>query len=186
MEKTNIVFTGVTALVMVIVMAMMLVVPFASAASITNPQQFEVYDSTNDGLVVATDADIGNVQAVANPGGAERVIIQASLKKVAPNCTYTVELVRGSAATNGGLSASAHTGSITVLGTLTTNGTGNGNAHFDFAPSGDGVADTAAYGHLDFEDRSGACAESDGTTVSSNEYGAAPDPTLATPFTWMQ
>lgn len=181
MKKINKVFTVVTSTVM-----MMMLVSVASAAAITNPQQFDVYDSTNDGLVVSTDAKIGNVQAVANPGSAERVIIQASLKKVAPNCIYTVELVRGSVASNGGLSATGHTGSITVLGTLTTNGAGNGNAHFDFAPSGDGVADTAAYGHLDFEDRSGACSESDGTTVSSNEYGAAPDPTLATPFTWME
>ena len=31
-------------------------------------QVFDVYDSTEDGLQVGTDSDIGNVQVVANPG----------------------------------------------------------------------------------------------------------------------
>lgn len=107
------------------------------------------------------------------------------MQKAAPNCTYRVELVRDSAAVNGGLNAAGHSGFIQVLGTLTTNGVGNGNAHFDLDPSGDGVADTVVYGHLDFEDPSGTCVEADGTSVAVNEYGAAPDPTLSTPLTWL-
>ena len=149
-------------------------------------QVFEVYDDTNDGLLVGTDPDTGNVQANANPGGQSRLIIEAHLQKAAPNCTYNVELVRDSAASNGGLNALGHTGLTFVLGTLTTNGAGNGNAHFDLDPSTDGVPDTLVYGHLDFEDPSGTCVEADGTSVAFNEYGAAPDPTLGTPFTWME
>jgi hypothetical protein len=108
------------------------------------------------------------------------------MQKAAANCTYTVELVRDSAALNGGLSATSHTGGIQVLGTVTTNKVGNGNAHFDFDPSGAGTTSTSAFGHLDFEDYAGTCVEADGTTVAGNEYGGAPDPLLATPFTWLQ
>lgn len=151
-----------------------------------NPQQFEVYDNTDNGLQVGVDPDIGNVQAVANPGGKERLIVEIHVQKAAPLCTLTVELVRDTAATNGGLDATGHTGSIQILGTLTTNLVGNGNAHFDIAPSGDGSADTATFGHIDLEDPSGTCTESDGTTVVFNEYGAAPDPALGTPFTWFE
>lgn len=147
-------------------------------------QVFDIYDNTDNGLVVGIDPDTGNVRFNANPGGANRIIVEAHLQKAAPNCTYTVELVRDTAASNGGLDAAGHAGLIQVLGTLTTNGVGNGNAHFDLDPSGDGVADTVVFGHLDFEDLSGLCVEADGTFVVTNEYGAAPDPTLATPLTW--
>ena len=78
-------------------------------------QVFEVYDNTNDGLQVGTDPDTGNVQANANPGGQSRLIIEAHLQKAAPNCAYQVQLVRDTAALNGGLDASGHTGSIHVL-----------------------------------------------------------------------
>lgn len=157
-------------------------------------QVFEVYDNTNDGLVVGVDPDTGNVEVTANPGGQSRLIIQTHLQKAAPNCTYNVELVRGTAATNGGLDAAGHTGTIDLLGTLTTNNVGNGNAHFDVDPSTlansvdttPGVLDTTVYAHLDFEDPSGTCTEADGTSVAINEYGAAPDPTLGTPLTWME
>ncbi|KKQ66973.1 MAG: hypothetical protein US86_C0002G0090 [Candidatus Daviesbacteria bacterium GW2011_GWA2_38_24] len=149
-------------------------------------QVFDIYDNTNDGLVVGTDPDTGNVRFEANPGGANRIIVEAHLQKAAPNCTYDVQLVRDTAASNGGLNAAGHSGSIQVLGTLATNGVGNGNAHFDLDPSGDGVGDTAAFGHLDFEDPSGSCVEADGTPVVNNEYGAAPDPTLLTPLNWLE
>lgn len=148
-------------------------------------QVFDIYDNTENGLVVGTDPDTGNVRFNANPGGAHRIIVETHLQKAAPNCTYSVQLVRDSAALNGGLDAAGHSGFIQVLGTLTTNGVGNGNAHFDLAPSADGVADTVVYGHLDFEDLSGLCVEADGSSVANNEYGAAPDPTLLTPLTWM-
>lgn len=149
-------------------------------------QVFEVYDNTQDGLQVGTDPDTGNVQANANPGGQARMIVEAHLQKAAPNCTYDVQLVRDSAASNGGLDATGHSGSIQLLGTLTTNGVGNGNAHFDFDPSGDGTTDQVAFGHLDFEDPSGTCTEADGTSVANNEYGAAPAPALLTPLTWLE
>ncbi len=159
---------------------------FTGVASAAGAQLFDVYDETQNGLQVATDPDRGNIRANANPGGAARLIIEAHLQKAAPNCTYTVELVRDSAAVNGGLDGSGHTGSIQVLGTITTNKVGNGNAHFDFDPSGAGTASTTAYGHLDFEDYSGTCVEADGSAVGGNEYGAAPDPTLASPFSWLE
>lgn len=148
-------------------------------------QVFDIYDNTQDGLVVGTDPDTGNVRFNANPGGANRIIVEAHLQKAAPNCTYDVQLVRDSVASNGGLDAIGHGGFIQVLGTLTTNGVGNGNAHFDLNPSGDSAADTVVYGHLDFEDPSGLCVEADGSSVDTNEYGAAPDPTLLTPLTWL-
>lgn len=156
------------------------------ALAASGAQVFDIYDNTNDGLIVGTDPDTGNVEFVANPGGQARVIIQTHLQKAAPNCTYSVELVRDSAATNGGLDATGHTGSVEVLGTLTTNKAGNGNAHFD-VEVGDGTLDTEVYGHLDFEVAAGStCTEADGTDVTVNEYGAAPDPVLATPVTWME
>lgn len=148
-------------------------------------QVIGVYDNTADGLDVSTDPDIGSVEFNANPGGDGRLVIQTHLQKAAPNCTYDVQLVRASAASNGGLSAGGHTGSIQVLGTLTTNHVGNGNAHFD-VEVGDGVLDAVVYGHIDFEDVAGTCEEADGTSVAPNEYGAAPDPTLATPLTWSE
>lgn len=163
------------------VCAAVLAVPGAAMAS--NPQQFEVYDNTSDGLQVGTDPDTGNVQAVANPGGQARLIIEAHLQKAAANCVLTVELVRDSAASNGGLDASGHSGTIQVLGTLSTNGAGNGNAHFD-VPFAD--TDTQSFAHLDFEDYVGTCVEKDGTGVSFNEYGGAPDPALGTPFTFFE
>ncbi len=145
-------------------------------------QGFDVYDNTNDGLQVGTDSDTGNVVVNANPGGQSRLIVQAHLQKAAPNCTYNVELVRASSASNGGLDGTGHTGSPTVIGTLTTNGGGNGNAHFD-VDLGTDPLDTDVYAHLDFE-AVGTCTEADGTNVVANEYGAAPDPALGTPLTF--
>src|SRR3989338_4544190 len=157
----------------------------ALAAKPPGAQVFSVYDETYDGLQVGTDSDIGNVEATANPGGQGRLIVNVHVQKAAPNCELSVELVRATGASNGGLDSSGHTGSIQVLGTLTTNGVGNGNAHFDI-PVGDGVLDTQMWGHIDLEDYGAACTEADGTNVQPNEYGAAPDPSLVTPFTWME
>lgn len=157
-------------------------------------QVFEVYDDTQDGLQVGTDPDTGNVVANANPGGTSRLIIEVHLQKGAPNCTYDVQLVRDSLALNGGLTAIGHSGPIDVLGTLTTNGVGNGNVHFDVDPqtlpdsvdATPGVLDSTVYAHIDVEDPSGTCVEADGTGVANNEYGAAPDPALGTPLTWQE
>lgn len=116
------------------------------------------------------------------------------MQKGAPNCTYDVQLVRDVAATNGGLDATGHFGFIDVLGTLTTNKVGNGNAHFDVDPqtlpdsvdATPGVLDSTVYAHIDIEDPSGLCKEADGTSVANNEYGAAPDPALGTPLHWLE
>jgi hypothetical protein len=148
-------------------------------------QNFEVYDNTQDGLQVATDPDTGNIEANANPGGQARLILEVHAQKVAPNCVLTVELVRDSAVVNGGLSAAGHSGFTQVLGTITTNGVGNGNGHFD-VEVGDGTLDTDIYGHVDLEDYNFTCKEKDGTGVAINEYGGAPDPTLTTPLTWKE
>jgi len=148
-------------------------------------QVFSVYDNTYDGLVLGTDPDMGNVQVVANPGGSNKLIINTHVQGAAPDCELSVDLVYASEASNGGLDETGHTGNIIPLGTLTTNSQGNGNFHTEIEV-GDGTLDTAMYGHIDFEDYSGTCEEADGTTVANNEYGAAPDPTLDTPLTWMQ
>ena len=148
-------------------------------------QVFDAYDNTQDGLVVGEDPDTGNVEVNANPGGSDRLIINVHAQKVAPNCELSVQLIRDSAATNGGLDESGHLGSIQTLGTLTTNNVGNGNAHFDIQV-GDGTLDTTMYGHIDLEDVNGTCTEADGSSVANNEYGAAPDPTLDTPLNWME
>ena len=187
MKLSTLVPTRIVLEMLSVILAIALVsIWFPGTASASGAQLFEIYDETQNGLVVATDPDRGNVKVNANPGGKARLIIQTHMQKAAPNCTYTVELVRDSAASNGGLNAVGHTGSVQVLGTLTTNNVGNGNAHFDFDPSGVGIAATAAYGHLDFEDYAGTCVEADGTTVTGNEYGGAPDPLLATPLTWLE
>ena len=164
---------------------MLAAVAFPAFAKPPGEQVFEVYDSTQDGLQVSTDPDTGNVEANANPGGSDRLIVNGHIQKAAPNCTLTVELVRGSAATNGGLDGTGHTGAIQVLGTFITNNVGNGNFHFDIQV-GDGTPDTTVYGHIDLEDYSGSCTEADGTTVAVNEYGAAPDPALGIPLNWME
>lgn len=188
MEKSTLTLTRIVGSILTIILTFTLMgLWFTGVASAAGGAQlFDIYDETQNGLQVATDPDRGNVRANANPGGQARLIIQTHLQKAAPNCTYTVELVRDSAASNGGLSATAHTGGIQVIGTITTNNVGNGNAHFDFDPSGVGIASTSAYGHLDFEDRTGTCVEADGTSVATNEYGGAPDPLLVTPFTWLE
>ena len=158
----------------------MLILSAASAfAAPKGAQVFDVYNNTQDGLQTATDPDIGNVQVNANPGGSNRLIINVHLQKAAPNCTNNVELVRGSEASNGGLSSTGHTGSIQILGELATNKAGNGNAHFDIEV-GDGTPDTDVYGHIDIEAISVTCG------VAPNQYGAAPDPLLATPLTWLE
>lgn len=163
----------------------MLALSASVAFAAPGAQRFELYDNTQDGLQVGTDPDTGNAVVNANPGGSDRLVIELHAQKAAPNCTLSVQLVRGSAATNGGLDATGHSGAIQTLGTLTTNGQGNGNAHFDIQV-GDGTPDTAVFGHIDLEDLGGACTESDGTSVANNEYGAAPDPALGTPLTWQE
>lgn len=163
--------------------SLMIVLGGSVLAAPPGAQTFGVYDNTNDGLVVGTDPDIGNVEVVANPGGEARLVVNTHLQNAAPGCTYSVELVRDSAATNGGLNEFGHVGSIQVLGELTTNKTGNGNAHFDVELTGDGTV--TMYGHLDFE-ATGSCEESAGDLVVFNEYGAAPDPTLSTPLFWLE
>ena len=167
----------------VVALLLAVVVPTAHAAP--GAQRFEVYDNTQDGLQVGIDPDTGNVVVNANPGGSDRLIVEVHAQKVAPNCTLSVQLVRDSAASNGGLDASGHTGSIQTLGTLTTNGVGNGNAHFDVVV-GDGTPDTAVYGHVDLEDLGGSCTEKDGSSVANNEYGAATDPSFVTPLTLLE
>lgn len=169
----------------IIAAMLMAVVAVPAMAKPSGAQVFGVYDNTNDGLVVGTDPDMGNAEVNANPGGSDRLIANVHVQKAAPNCELTVELVRDTEASNGGLDETGHTGSIQVLGTLTTNNVGNGNAHFDIQV-GDGTPDTETFGHLDFEDYNGTCEEADGTSVTFNEYGGAPDPILDTPLTWME
>jgi hypothetical protein len=186
----------VIAAIAVFVIASLLFASASVGSAFAKPpgaQLFDVHDDTVNGLQ-AGDPDIGNVRAVGNPGGQSRLIIEVHMQKAAPNCTYNVELVRGVLGNNGGLSAAGHTGPIDILGTLTTNKVGNGNAHFDIDPQQlpdsidgtPGVLDTVVYAHLDIEDANGTCIEADGTTVATNEYGAAPLPGLGTPLNWME
>jgi hypothetical protein len=120
----------------------------ALGASAKQPdvQKFAVYDDTQTGLVAADDPVVGNVIAVANPGGQSRLLLTISLHKAVPNCSMYVELTRDYAETNGGLDANGHVGRIPrlgftkVIGTLETNARGNGVAHVDIDPSAYGGA----------------------------------------------
>jgi hypothetical protein len=159
--------------------AMLLLSAGSAFAAPPGAQVFEVYNNTQNGIQSATDPDIGNIEVVANPDSQGRLIINIHLQKGAPNCTYNVELVRDTAALNGGLTTTGHTGSVQVLGALTTNKAGNGNAHFDI-PVGDGTLDEETFGHIDIEDYSLTCG------ITGNQYGAAPDPLLNTPLTWLE
>jgi hypothetical protein len=159
----------------------------AQAKSDTGAQRFEVYDNTQDGLQPKTDPDVGNVVANANPGGKARLIMEVHAQKTAPNCTFLIELVRDFKETNGGLDQNGHIGRLPnlgdtqIIGRLTTNGQGNGNAHLDFDPSGDGNPNTLTYAHVDLEPL-GTCTRKNGSPVLTNQLGAAPDPTLKQPF----
>jgi hypothetical protein len=179
MKHTKKILTGILCAMLMAMVAM------PASAQPNGAQVFDVYDNTDDGLVVATDPDMGNVEVVANPGGSDRLIVNVHVQKAAPNCELQVELVRASEGSNGGLDETGHIGFIQTLGTLTTNNAGNGNAHFDIQV-GDGTLDTAVFGHVDFEDITATCVEADGTGVDVNEYGAAPDPLADTPLTWME
>lgn len=171
-----------------------------SKSSTSDPgteRTFNVYDETQDGLQTG-DPVIGTVNATVNPNGEERLIIDVTIAGAAPNCTLTPQLLKmNTPIGNGGLDEEGHdqnAGAIIFNGEgeqQTTNEAGSATFHLDFAPSGDGVTDTQRWGHLDFEDGSptggaGNCMEADTTIVVDNEYGAAPDPALNMPFSWLE
>jgi hypothetical protein len=146
-----------------------------------------VYDNTHNGWNVTTnDPATGGADPVIGfvnfrptvPDDLDHIVIVASVKNAAPDCTLTIELVTVGTDPDSGLPPDGfHTGFINVIGTLTTNQNGNGNSGAivvdvttldSVAPSGD-----FTWGHIDLEDDSGTCVESDGTGVEFNEYGAS-------------
>jgi hypothetical protein len=152
-----------------------------------------VYDDTHNGWNVTTpdpltggaDPEIGFVNfrpTIGCGGGGEcdpnNIVVVVTLKKAAPNCTLTVQLVTSSTDDGGGLAPDGnHTGFINVIGTITTNSQGNGNTGAIVVDVGTlgGVAPSGqiTYAHVDLEDLAGTCVEADGTPVENNEYGAS-------------
>ncbi|MHA2273638.1 MAG: hypothetical protein ACXACI_17440 [Candidatus Hodarchaeales archaeon] len=86
---------------------------------------------------------------------------------------------------DGGIGMWGHYGAINVLGTISTNGQGNGNAHFiidaadisSLAGTWPGVTN---YAHIDIEDDSGAI------TPGIMDYGLVGNQYGGTPLQWEQ
>lgn len=146
-----------------------------------------VYDNTHNLWNVTTsDPDTGGADPVIGfvnfrptvPDDPNHVVVVASVKDAAPNCTLTVDLVLTGTDSEAGLPPDGfHTGLINSIGTLTTNqnGKGNSGAIVVEVATLDGVAPSGEFtwGHVDLEDKSGTCVEEDGTSVANNEYGAS-------------
>ena len=161
--------------------------------------KMNIYDETYDVWNVHTgtpDPVIGFVNFLA-PSAADpnNLTLVVALKKAAPNCTLTIEVVTDGTDPDGGLGAdSFNTGWITVVGTITTNGAGNGNTGaftVDVRTIFGTVAGEVNYAHIDLEPYNVQCMEKDGTAVWGNEYGASSSVMLAsgatgTLFHWMQ
>ncbi len=161
---------------------------FASQGTSGNAGQtkVDIYDNTDNGWNVATndpvtggpDASIGFVNFRPTvPGDLTNVKVVAALKNGAPNCTYNIQLVTSGNNTSGGLAPDGfHTGSINVIGNLTTNGSGKGNSGELTVDTttlvGAAVSGSITYAHVDIE-AVGSCTEADGTNVANNEYGAS-------------
>ena len=156
----------------------------------TNPQNFFVYDETANGLR-ADNPVVGAVHAVANRRGEDVLEIHLDVRGIAPNCELTVELATQAEVHNGGLFEWGRLGSwgTYTLGTFTTNDSGDGTFLFDgdvlpHHPNEYSTELEQRFGYLDLEDLRGTCVEADGTNVTPNEYGAAPQPSENKPFTW--
>jgi hypothetical protein len=156
----------------------------------TNPQNFFVYDETANGLKPDSPV-LGSVHAVANRRGEDVLEINLDVRDVAPNCELTVELSTQAEVHNGGLTEWGRIGSwgTYTLGTFTTNDSGDGTFVFNgdvlpYHPNEDSTELEQRFGYLDLEDLRGTCVEADGTNVTPNEYGAAPQPSEYKPFTW--
>jgi hypothetical protein len=87
------------------------------------------------------------------------LIIQISLKGAVANAVLEVQLVATATDPVAGINPEpmGHYGYINVLGTISTNGVGNGNAHFnvDVQSLGGVFPGVTNYGHIDIEDDSG-------------------------------
>jgi hypothetical protein len=139
--------------------------------SMAGAQKVNIHDNTQDGLQPG-DPVIGFV--VLNQDANGRLIIEVSLKKSLPYENFTVELVTVGNNTDGGINQFGHYGFINMLGVITTNKVGNGNAHFTVDPTTLlGVAPGVMnYGHLDIEDYIDL-------SIGINQYGSAA-------VSWMQ
>lgn len=161
--------------------------------------KINIYDNTHDtwNVNVGTpDPTLGFVNFLPPTASDPNTLtLVVALKKAAPNCTLRIEIVTDGTDPAGGLGAdSIHTGWITSVGSITTNGAGNGNTGaftVDVRTIGGTVPGVVNYAHVDLEDDLRLCKESDGTGVSFNEYGASSSVTLSsgatgTLFHWMQ
>lgn len=141
--------------------------------------------STNDPVTGAPDPVIGFVNfrptipcTGDNQCDPDHVILVVQLKAGAPNCTLSVQLVTtGGVATAGLAPDGTHSGIINVVGSITTNDKGHGTSGAIVVDvvtlSGIAASGAFTYGHVDLEDLTGSCMESDGTDVAVNEYGAS-------------
>lgn len=139
-----------------------------------------IYDNTTDGWNVHTgtpDPTVGFVNfRPTGPGDTDRLRLTVVLQKAAPACSYNLELVLWGTTPTGGLGPDDfHHGRINRIGTMTTNGAGNGNSgaiHVDVRTLLEAVPGVVNYGHIDIEDYDQDCVERDGTNVNGNEYAA--------------
>lgn len=210
MNKTNKQWLSVSALVT----CLAAVPAFANHTTPGNAGKTKVniYDNTHNGWNVTTadpvtggpDPTVGFVNfrptipcnGVTPECDPNNIVIVVALKKAAPDCTLSIQLVTSATNPDAGLAPDgAHAGFINTIGTVTTNSVGNGNSGAivvdvrtlsGIAPSGQ-----ITYAHVDPE-AFGACTEADGTTVEDNEYGASgqmpggPDLGLPVNIHWVQ
>jgi hypothetical protein len=142
----------IAALLVSLIMVFMSVPASAGGAT-----KIDMRDQTQNGIG-AGDPDIGFAIYHQNAGGT--LIIQLSLKGAVPDATLEVQLVITGPNPEGGITPEpgGHYGLVNVLGTVTTNGAGNGNAHFnvDVATLMGPLSGATNYGHIDCEDDDGA------------------------------
>ncbi|MHA2370547.1 MAG: hypothetical protein ACXADX_17155 [Candidatus Hodarchaeales archaeon] len=175
--KTKIVFLALG--VLVSLMAFNLV---AADAKASGAAKIQMLDHTQNGIQ-DDDPVIGFV--ILNQNGEGSLIITVSLKGAVANAILEVSFVTSGTNPDGGIGMWGHYGAINVLGTISTNGQGNGNAHFiidaadisSLAGTWPGVTN---YAHIDIEDDSGAI------TPGIMDYGLVGNQYGGTPLQWEQ
>lgn len=142
--------------IMAVLVALMMV--FMSTSAIAGgATKIRMRDQTQNGISPA-DPDIGFV--IYHQNGEGTLILQISLKGAVPNAVLEVQLVVVATNPGGGITPEpgGHSGAINPLGTISTNGVGNGNAHFNVDVNSilGVIPGVTNYGHVDIEDDSGA------------------------------
>ena len=123
--------------------------------------RLELLSNTQNGYNLGTDPDVGWVSyRLPTPGDPTHIMINVKIHKGIPNSgPLDIELVTKGTDTGGGLppdGSAGHTGYINIIGTISTNGAGEGQSGDimvdvttlgSVAPSGQ-----VTYAHVDIED----------------------------------